>query len=164
MHADARAAVADSDCRLTADAIVVAARPDGSVDLEFAPRKGCEGCRGACLWKRLAAMRLDGLAVDRAFSPGSEVSVAIPAEPLLQGALATYGIPLAAILIGAAAGAAVSGRDLGTLAGALLALALVFAGFRLFRPRLERALLASLTITPRPVPRERPAVGVPPRA
>ncbi len=149
MHADARTGVPESDCRLTADAVVVAARPDGTVDLEFAPHKGCEGCRGTCLWKRLAAMRLDRLAVDCKLAPGSAVSVAIPAEPLLYGALATYGIPLVSILAGAAAGAAVSGNDLGTLAGALVALALVIAGFRLYRPRLERALLASLRILPR---------------
>ena len=164
MHADARTVAGESDCRLTADAIVVAAHPDGTVDLEFAPRKGCEGCRGACLWKRLAAMRFNRLAVDCELATGSEVSVAIPAEPLLLGALATYGIPLAAILVGAAAGAAVSRNDLGTLVGALLALALVIAGFRLVRPRLERGLLASLRVGPRQGPRERPAVvGAQPR-
>lgn len=149
MHADARTGGRDSECRLTADAVVVAVRPDGTVDLEFAPHKGCEGCRGTCLWKRLAAMRLDALAVDRELAPGTQVSVAIPAEPILYSALATYGIPLLAILLGAAAGTAVSGNDLGTLAGALLALALVIAGFRLLRPKLERALLASLRIDPR---------------
>jgi len=149
MHADARTGALDSDCRLTADAVVVAARPDGTVDLEFAPHKGCEGCRGTCLWKRLAAMRLDQLAVDCELKPGSAVSVAIASEPLLYGALATYGIPLVAILVGAATGAAVSGNDLGTLVGALLALALVIAGFRLLRPKLERALLARLRILPR---------------
>ena len=149
MHADARTGARDSDCRLTADAVVVAARPDGTVDLEFAPHKGCEGCRGTCLWKRLAAMRLERLAVAGELTPGSAVSVSIPAEPLLYGALATYGIPLVAILVGAAAGAAVAGNDIGTLAGALLALALAIAGFRAFRPKLERALLARLCILPR---------------
>lgn len=149
MHADERTVARDSVCRLTADAVVVAARPDGTVDLEFSPHKGCSGCRGTCLWKRLAAMRLERLAVDRELAPGSQVSVAIPAEPLLYSALATYGIPLASILAGAAAGAAASGSDIGTLVGALLALTLVIAGFRLLRPRLERALLASLSIHPR---------------
>ena len=164
MHADERSPVRDADCRLTADAVVVAARPDGTVDLEFAPHKGCEGCRGTCLWKRLAAMRLDRLVVDRDLAPGNQVSVEIPAEPLLFSAFATYGIPLVSILAGAAAGAVVSGNDLGTLAGALLALALVIAGFRLYRPRLERALLASLRIRPRQGPRERPdVVGIEPR-
>jgi positive regulator of sigma E activity len=158
MRADERTVARDADCRLTADAVVVAARPDGTVDLEFAPHRGCEGCRGTCLWKRLAAMRLDRLAVDRELAPGCEVSVAIPAEPLLLGALATYGIPLVSILAGAAAGAAVSGNDVGTLAGAPLAITLVIAGFRLYRPRLERALLASLRVRPRPGPHARPDV------
>ena len=165
MHPDARRAAGDSDCRLTADAIVVAARPDGTVDLEFAPHKGCEGCRATCLWKRLAAMRLDRIAVDSELKPGSAVSVAIPAEPLLFGALATYGIPLVSILVGAAAGAAMSGTDVGTLAGALIALGLVIAGFRLFRPRLERAVLASLSVHPGQGPRKQPdVVGGQPRA
>ena len=88
MHADERSPVRDADCRLTADAVVVAARPDGTVDLEFAPHKGCEGCRGTCLWKRLAAMRLDRLVVDRDLAPGNQVSVEIPAEPLLFSAFA----------------------------------------------------------------------------
>jgi positive regulator of sigma E activity len=165
MHADARTAARDSDCRLTADAVVVASRPDGTVDLEFAPHRGCQGCRGTCLWKRLAAMRLNRLSVDRPFAPGSAVSVTIPAEPVLFGALATYGIPLASILAGAAAGAALSGSDLGSLIGVVAALLLVIASFRLFRPRLERAVLASLRVLPRPAPREQPAVaGVKPGA
>jgi positive regulator of sigma E activity len=149
MHADPRIAARQPDCRLTADAVVVAARPDGTVDLEFAPRKGCEGCAGTCLWKRLSAMRLQHLAVDCALAPGTLVSVAIPDRRVLHGALATYGIPLASILLGAAAGAAISGSDLGTLAGALLALVLVIAGFARFRPRLERALLSNLIVRPR---------------
>jgi positive regulator of sigma E activity len=149
MHSDARISAREPDCRLTADAVVVAAGPLGTVDLEFAPHKGCEGCRGTCLWKRLSAMHLRELPVDSRFAPGAAVSVSIPAEPMLYGALAIYGIPLASILVGAAAGAAVTGSDLGTLAGALLALAVVMTGFRLVRPRLERALLKSLRVVPR---------------
>jgi positive regulator of sigma E activity len=150
MHADARTFDRPTDCRLTADAIVVAARPDGTVDLEFAPRKACAGCAGTCLWKRLAAVRLQALRVDCALAPGTEVSVAIPDRQVQNSALAIYGIPLGSILLGAAVGAAVSGSDLGTLAGALLALALVVAGFGWFRLRLERSLLASLIVRPKP--------------
>jgi positive regulator of sigma E activity len=149
MRADLRTVPRQPDCRLTADAVVVAARADGTVDLEFAPRKGCDGCAGTCLWKRLSAMRLQQLAVDLELAPGTAVSVTIPERPVLHGALATYGIPLCSILLGAAAGAAVSGSDLGTLLGALLALALVMGVFRHFRPRLERALLAGLIVRPR---------------
>jgi positive regulator of sigma E activity len=149
MRAEERTDARQPDCRLTADAVVVAAHPDGTVDLEFAPRKGCEGCAGTCLWKRLSAMRLQQLAVDRELAPGTLVSVAIPDRPVLHGALATYGIPLCSILLGAVAGAAVTGSDLGTLAGSLLALGLVIAGFARFRPRLERALLSNLIVRPR---------------
>jgi positive regulator of sigma E activity len=150
MRSDEGTLAGQTDCRLTADAIVVAARPDGTVDLEFAPHPGCEGCAGTCLWKRLAALRLQRLRVDRALAPGAAVSVAIPGRQLRNGALATYGIPLGAILLGAAAGAAVSRTDLGTLTGALLALALVVAVFGRLRLRLEKALLSSLCVRPKP--------------
>jgi hypothetical protein len=61
----------------------------------------------------------------------------------------SYGLPLASILIGAAAGAAVAGSDFGTLLGALVALALVIAGFGPIRLRLERFMLKSLVVRPK---------------
>jgi positive regulator of sigma E activity len=94
-------------------------------------------------------MRLPQLRIDPSFRPGTPVSVEITDRVLLLSALATYGIPLVSILAGAAAGAAVIGSDLGTLAGSVLALAVVIAGFSRFRRRLERVLLASLIIRPR---------------
>jgi positive regulator of sigma E activity len=149
MHAELPNFARQTDCQLTADAIVIAARADGTVDLEFAAFKGCSGCAGTCLWKRLTATRLRALAVDRSLAPGTAVSVALPELAVLRGALVSYGLPLASILIGAAAGAAVAGSDFGTLLGALVALALVIAGFGPIRLRLERFMLKSLVVRPK---------------
>ena len=78
----------ESHCRLTADAVVLAARPDGSVDLEFAPFAGCAGCAGPCLWKRLQAARLDRLPIAQRLEPGTEVQhvpvTVDPARPLVS--------------------------------------------------------------------------------
>ena len=89
---------------MTASAVVVAARSDGRVDLEFAPARSCAGCAGTCLWKRLQNARIDRLPVAAALEPGTEVSVAIPARRLLVASALLYGLPLVAILAGAATG------------------------------------------------------------
>lgn len=131
---------------MTAAAVVVAARPDGRVDLEFAPARSCSGCAGTCLWKRLQNARIDRLPVAAVLEPGAEVSVAIPARRLLVASMLLYGLPLAAILAGAVAGSAVAGTDAGTLIGALCGIAVVIAGFGLVRGRLERATLAGIEV------------------
>ena len=131
---------------MIADAVVVAAHADGTVDLEFPPMKACGACAGTCLWKRLASSRLQGLRAPAGLVPGTPVSVALPDRGLVTGALATYGLPLAAILAGAAVGAALFGTDLATLGGALLALALTLAASGRLRRRLERSILAGLVI------------------
>lgn len=139
-----------SHCRLTADAVVLAARPDGSVDLEFAPSAACAGCAGACLWKRLQAARLERLRPPFALTPGTAVTVELPVQRLLGASMLVHGLPLAAILAGAAAGSAIAGSDLGTLAGALLALAAAILAARRLKGRIETATLAGLVVTPKP--------------
>jgi hypothetical protein len=57
-----------------------------------------------------------------------------------------HGLPLAAILAGAALGAWSTGSDSGTLIGALLALAVVIGGFSFCRRRIEQATFASLVV------------------
>jgi positive regulator of sigma E activity len=134
---------------MTAAAVVVASRPDGLVDLEFAPARQCAGCSGSCLWRRLKSARLDRLRVAGALDPGTEVSVTIPARRLLLASLLLYGLPLTAILAGAALGSAIQGSDTGTLVGALTGLAVAVAAFGLVRARLERATLAGLIVARR---------------
>jgi positive regulator of sigma E activity len=134
---------------MTAAAVVVATRPDGLVDLEFAPPRQCSGCAGSCLWRRLERARLDRLPTSQAFEPGTEVAVILPAKSVLVASLLLYGLPLTAILAGAAAGAAIAGSDAGALIGALAGLAVAIAGFGLVRARLERATLAGLIVAAR---------------
>ena len=94
-------------------------------------------------------MRISELRIDPTCPPGTPVSVAVSDRVMLVSALAAYGVPLVSILAGAAVGAALTGSDLGTLVGIVLALAVVIAGFSRFRRRLEQSLLASLVIRPR---------------
>jgi positive regulator of sigma E activity len=143
-HTEARS---ESHCRLTADAVVLAARPDGSVDLEFTPFPGCKGCAGTCLWKRLEAARLERMPAPDGLAPGTQVTVALPARRILAASMLVHGVPLAAILSGAAAGSFIAGSDIGALGGAVTAVILVMLGFGAVRRRVEQATLAGLVIT-----------------
>jgi positive regulator of sigma E activity len=133
---------------MTADAVVVAARADGLVDLEFRP-KPCAGCAGTCLWRRLEATRIERLPGVGALAPGTAVTVALPESQVLVTSLLLHGVPLAAILLGAAAGAAATATDAGTLLGALAGWVLAAAACRPLGRRLERAALSQLTILPK---------------
>jgi positive regulator of sigma E activity len=134
---------------MTAQAVVISARPDGCVDLEFEPLAACAGCAGTCLWKRIGTSRLERMPVARPFEAGARVTVGLPARRLLAISLLLHGVPLAAILVGAAAGALAGESDLATLTGVVVAVAVVAICFGSVRRRLERATLAGLVVTPR---------------
>jgi positive regulator of sigma E activity len=134
---------------MTADAVVVAARTEGCVDLEFAPTAPCASCAGTCLWKRAQASRLERLANVDGLAPGTEVTVALHERWVLLASLLLHGIPLLAILLGSALGSLLVGGDAGTFAGAAVAVLVVIAAFGRLRRRLERATLARLEIRPR---------------
>jgi positive regulator of sigma E activity len=134
---------------LTADAVVISTRPGGFVDLEFSSARQCAACAGTCLWKRLQAARLNRLPVADGLEPGTQVSVALPGRRVLFASILLHGLPLLAILAGAAIGAWATGTDTGTLIGALLALGIVIAGFGFWRRRIEQATLSSLVVTPK---------------
>lgn len=70
------------------------------------------------------------------FAVGDAVVVQLPERYLLLGSLMLYGLPLAALISGAAAGSAVMSSDLGAALGAVVALATVW----LVTPRLRRRL------------------------
>lgn len=139
-----------SDCQITVDAQVIATYPDGYVSLQFAPPRQCGACGGTCLWKRLQAARIDRLPAPERLDPGARVSVALAGSRVLVGSLLLYGLPLVAILAGAAAGAMATGSDWGTLVGAMLGIGLVLIGFRRYRQRCEQLLLSGLVMTPKP--------------
>jgi positive regulator of sigma E activity len=131
---------------LTAEAVVIAARANGRIDLEFVPAAGCAGCAGTCLWRRLQATRIEHLDAGGGFRPGARVSVALPERRVLLASLVVYGLPLIALLLGAAAGAAAFGTDLAVLAGAVAGVALALVASRPLGRRLERATLQRLEI------------------
>jgi positive regulator of sigma E activity len=131
---------------MTARAIVRAAHPDGTVDLEIDTSERCRGCAGVCLWGRMAERRLVRIAARETLGPGTSVEVALPVRYVLAGSLLLHGVPLAALLLGAAAGAFLTGSDGGAVAGAVLAAALGLAAASGFRRRLEGGLLGAVRI------------------
>lgn len=131
---------------LTARGVVRRARADGTVELELTPAAGCSGCRGACLWRRLSADPGLALRSTRPLPVGAEVSVSLPERFVLHTALVMHGVPWAALLAGAAVGAAATGSDLGTVAGALLGLVVALALTPGLRRRFERAVCDRLEV------------------
>lgn len=118
----------------------------GHVTIELTPPQPCAGCSGACLWYRVPQSEQLTLAANAAIPVGAAVTVTLPDRYLLAGALLIYGLPLAVLLAGAVAGAAVFGSDLAAAAGAALGLlASLFAGAPV-RARLERATLRYLAV------------------
>lgn len=134
---------------MSADAVVVAARAAGRFDLEFEPAAGCAACAGTCLWKRLAAARLEDIPIDAQFAPGTQVKVELPERRVLLASMLVHGAPLIAILAGSALGFIVTRNDVGTIVGAVAAVGLVVACLRGLRLRLERATLANLIVSAR---------------
>ena len=77
---------------------------------------------------------------------GATVAVTLPDRYLLLGAALVYGVPLAALLAGAAGAAALFAADLAVAAGAASALALALVGASALRRPLERATLRHLAV------------------
>jgi hypothetical protein len=77
---------------LTAEAVVVAARANGCIDLEFQPAAGCAGCAGTCLWKRLQSTRIERLHAPGVFRTGTRVSVSLPERRVLLASSGTTGL------------------------------------------------------------------------
>lgn len=135
---------------LAADAIVRGVDEDGHIELEFDPASRCAGCAGLCTWTRPdAAPRRIRLRSSIPVEPGTPVRVTLPADQVVASALLLHGSPLAALLVGAAGGAALTGSDSGTLAGALIGLAAAAVWTRGLRRRAEDATLARAMLEPR---------------
>jgi len=87
------------------------------------------------------------LAARTSIPVGATVAVTLPDRYLLLGAVLVYGVPLGALLAGAAVTAALFESDLAAAAGAILTL---FAGLFVassLRRRVERATLQHLDVT-----------------
>jgi positive regulator of sigma E activity len=109
--------------RMVARGRVLAAHADGRLAVELTGQEACPGCRCGRLALasnvRRAELVLDGPTRVRI---GEEILVTMPAAAVFRGALWLHGLPLAGLLTGAAAAAAVGFGDLGCLAGAVTGL------------------------------------------
>jgi positive regulator of sigma E activity len=114
--------------------------------VEFAAPPRCKGCGGACLWYRVPPSEQLTLAASTSIPVGSTVAVTLPDRYLLLGAALVYGVPLAALLSGAAVSAALFEADLAVAAGAALALIGALLAASALRGRLERATLRHLAV------------------
>jgi positive regulator of sigma E activity len=77
---------------------------------------------------------------------GATVAVSLPGRYLLLGASLVYGVPLAALLAGAAFGGTLGRSDLSAAAGAVLAVVGALLAAPALRRRLERATLRRLAV------------------
>lgn len=82
-------------------------------------------------------------------TPGTAVRVTLPADQVVSSALLLHGLPLAALLVGGAGGAALTGSDSWTFAGALAGLAAAVVATRGLRRRAEESTLARAVLEPR---------------
>src|SRR5688572_14604093 len=114
--------------------------------VEFAAPPRCKGCGGACLWYRVPPSEQLTLSAGTSIPVGAMVAVTLPDRYLLLGAALVYGVPLAALLAGAAAAAAWFESDLAVAAGAALTLCAGVLIASSFRRRLERATLQHLAV------------------
>jgi positive regulator of sigma E activity len=131
---------------MTASGVVCRTAGDGRVEVEFVAPRGCRGCEGVCLWRRLPAIQRAELKTSLPLRSGDPVDVRLPHHYVLLGALFVHGLPLAALLVGGVAGVAATGSDLGCLAGVVIGLALAALAAPRLRRRVERATLRALTV------------------
>lgn len=106
----------------------------------------CTDCVG-CFWR--APNKLDlpdclDLGAGQPLTPDRPVVLRLPVDAALVAALVLYGLPLAALLVGASLGAAHG--DGGAVVGAVAGLGAAALGMRLLGARLERRICARLTL------------------
>jgi sigma-E factor negative regulatory protein RseC len=85
-------------------------------------------------------------AASRAFAVGDRVVLTLPERYVLLASLLLYGLPLAALVLGAAVGGAFSGSDAGAALGAAAAVAVSLLAAPRLRRRLERRTLERLEV------------------
>ena len=118
----------------------------GGVEVDLATPFQCRGCAGLCAWRRVAPFERTVLHTAAPLCVGDRVTVSLSERRIVAASLVVHGVPLAALLGGALAGVAVAGTDLGSVAGALIALGLALAATPGLRRRAEHALLDGLTV------------------
>ena len=88
------------------------------------------------------------MSTDRPLDVGAAVDIVLPERFVLLGAVLVYGVPLAALLAGAALGAALFGSDAAAAGGAGVAVVAAWLAAPLWRRRLESATLRELELRP----------------
>jgi positive regulator of sigma E activity len=100
------------------------------------------------MWRRIEASRVELLPIRAEFREGLDVDVTIPERLVLLGAVVAHGLPLAALLTGAALGALVGGTDTQVLIGAVVGIVAGLSIAPMLRSRVERAALAAIEVRP----------------
>ncbi len=145
---------ANSAC-MTSAAIVRAVHDDGTVDVELSGAAGCRGCEGACTWRRLPAVTTIAVgcvdpAISGTLAAGDAVSISLPADRVLAGAVLLYGAPMTGLLAGAVIGGWLGAwSDLAVLVGAASGAAVAIAALRPARRRVEASTVGQLRLAGR---------------
>jgi positive regulator of sigma E activity len=139
--------ISTNGCMSATGVVVGVARP-GRVEIEFTTPPACRGCEGLCLWRRLPKARRATFAAHSSLAVGEHVVVTVPPYSLMAGVLVVYGVPLAALLLGALAGMALTGSDAVAAASAVLAVLAVLLAAPVLRRGVERLTLRSIDIRP----------------
>jgi positive regulator of sigma E activity len=132
----------------SATGTVVGMSSDGLLEIEFLTPPRCRGCEGLCMWRRLPATQRATLASRVPLTVGQRVVVTLPEHSLLAGAVLVYGVPLGALLLGAVAGAAITGSEVVAAAGAVLSVLAVLLVAPWLRRGVERLTLRSIDVRP----------------
>jgi positive regulator of sigma E activity len=111
--------------------------------------RACPSCAGACAWSRAEGSDETVLEIDSGLAPGSQVAVTMPGKSLLLCAGVVYGVPLLAMLAGAAAASEVFGTDAAAMIGTLVGSIVGYASSAGLGRRVQRAALAGLSIRKR---------------
>ena len=138
---------AESSRNCTANGIVTAVA-SGRIEVELEAPPRCRGCDGVCRWYGEGGSRRLIIATQCSFAIGTPVTLSVANRELLRGAAIVYGFPLGGLLGGALLGFAIWGSDLGTAAGAGMALAAALVVAWGLRARLERHARQALTVLP----------------
>ena len=138
-----------ADEQMRTQARVCAIDPEGQVELEFLPAKGCRGCEGACNWFRRPAVSRLSISTEGGYAVGQRVLVGLPARYVLYGAALMHGLPWLSLLAGASVGALWGGSDLSCFCGAAAGLTSSAAVVGRIQPRLQNDAEDHLNIVAR---------------
>jgi positive regulator of sigma E activity len=121
---------------MTARGVVRGAAGDGLVEVELDPGSRCEGCAGACMWRRADTVGKARIPAGAGLPAGTPVLLSLPQRYVLLGSLVLHGLPWAALLVGAVGGVWLFGGDFGAAIGAAAGIGLAV----LLTPRLRRRI------------------------